>query len=166
MIVVICGLPGVGKTTLTKDLAPLIHAQILSSDKIRKELFPKPTYSKKEKDLVYEVLILTAKYLHASGKNCILDATFNKESIRVKLKKKLSIPKNQIHFIECVCPEHLVISRLKKRIDDYSDADYSIYKKLKRKYEPLKISHSTIDTSKNRKTSAKIAALKILKNEP
>ncbi|MGI0065194.1 MAG: AAA family ATPase, partial [Nitrosotalea sp.] len=36
MLVIICGLPGVGKTTLAKSLAPLIDGIVLSSDKIRK----------------------------------------------------------------------------------------------------------------------------------
>ena len=37
MIIIICGLPGVGKTTVAKELAPLVNAVILSTDKIRKE---------------------------------------------------------------------------------------------------------------------------------
>jgi len=77
LIVIVCGLPGVGKTTLSKALAPLIDAIILSTDKIRKELIPNPTYSKKEREFVYEMLLLIAKYLHNAGKNCILDATKN-----------------------------------------------------------------------------------------
>jgi predicted kinase len=32
MIVVVCGLPGVGKTTFAKKLAPLINAIILRND--------------------------------------------------------------------------------------------------------------------------------------
>jgi predicted kinase len=47
--VIICGLPGVGKTTLAKDLAPLINAVVLSTDRIRKELILKPIYKKKKK---------------------------------------------------------------------------------------------------------------------
>ena len=42
MIIIICGLPGVGKTTVAKELAPLVNAVILSTDKIRKELFSRP----------------------------------------------------------------------------------------------------------------------------
>ena len=38
MIVIFCGLPGTGKTTLAKELAPLIDAVVLSTDKIRKQL--------------------------------------------------------------------------------------------------------------------------------
>ena len=47
---IICGLPGVGKTTLAEDLAPLINAVVLSTDRIRKELILKPTYKKQEKN--------------------------------------------------------------------------------------------------------------------
>lgn len=159
----LCGLPGVGKTALAKEIAPLINAEVLSSDKIRKEIFPKPTYSKEEKKLVYEILMLITRYLHKAGKNCILDATFNRESFRRKLKSKLLIPKNKFYLIECVCPENIVISRLKKRKRDYSDADYSVYKKMKGVYEPVKDKHITIDTSRSTKAVAQIVARKILK---
>ena len=58
MIIIVCGLPGVGKTSLAKELAPLIRAVILSTDKIRKELISKPTYRKQEKKLIYDVMLL------------------------------------------------------------------------------------------------------------
>jgi predicted kinase len=60
----------------------LINAVILSTDKIRKELIDKPDYSEEEKRLIYNVLILIAKYLHNAGINCILDATFNTQKAR------------------------------------------------------------------------------------
>ena len=82
LIVLFSGLPGVGKTLLAKELAPLIKAVVLSTDKIRKELITDPTYTEEEKELIYDVMLILAKYLQeADGTNCILDATFNtKES--------------------------------------------------------------------------------------
>lgn len=123
LIVVLCGLPGVGKTTLAIDLAPLIKAVVLSSDKIRKELIPKPTYSRQEIKLIYDVMLLITKYLYSAGINCILDATFNKEKSRNELKKKLEVPQGQLCMVECICSaETIIISRLKSRRHDYSDA--------------------------------------------
>ena len=87
MLVIVCGLPGVGKTTFAKKLAPLINATVLSTDKIRKELISSPTYEKDERRLIYDVMMLLAKYLHISGANCILDATFNREDSRTEVKK-------------------------------------------------------------------------------
>ena len=149
MIVLICGLPGVGKTTIVKNLAPLIDAIILSSDKIRKELIPNPTYTKEERKLIYDVMVLIAIYLQNSGTNIILDATFNKEDSRNKVKQRIRVPRDEFFIIECVCPENIIFSRIKNRKEDYSDADISVYKKMKKIYEPVKVDHITVDTSLN-----------------
>ena len=149
MIVLICGLPGVGKTTIAKNLAPLIDAIILSTDKIRKELIPNPTYTKEERKLIYDVMVLIAAYLQNSGTNIILDATFNKEDSRNKVKQRIRVPRDEFFIIECVCPENIIFSRIKNRKEDYSDADISVYKKMKKIYEPVKVDHITVDTSLN-----------------
>lgn len=162
MIIIICGLPGVGKTTVAKGLAPLINAVVLATDKIRKELFSKPMYGQRERRLIYDVMILMAKYLDKAGINCILDATFTRERSRREIKKKLGLASKDIHIIECICPEDIVLSRLRQRKQDYSDADFSVYKKMKRIYEPVKEAHITIDTSKLSKTDIRSIAAKIL----
>jgi predicted kinase len=99
-----------------------------------------------------------ARYLHnAAGVNCILDATFNTEESRKKAIKKLgNISSKQIYMIECVCPEDIVISRLKARKGDYSDADIGIYTKMKQVYEPVKDKqrHIVADTSRDPKINA------------
>jgi predicted kinase len=151
-------LPGVGKTSLAKELAPLINAVVLSTDKVRKELIPNPTYTKEEKGLIYDVMLLLSRYLHnAAGVNCILDATFNTEESREDARKKLgNISPDQIYIIECICPEDIIISRLKARKGDYSDADIGIYKNMKLIYEPVKDKqrHIIADTSQDPKINA------------
>ncbi len=150
---------------MAKDLAKLINAKVLSSDKIRKELFFKPTYSKKERKLIYDVLILIAKYLHISGNNCILDATFNKEKSRKEVVNKLRLAPNQLFIVECVCPEKIILSRLETRKHDWSDADVDVYKKMKEIYEPVKAKHITAYTSQDPKTTAKAVSQKIQKKK-
>ncbi len=156
MLVIICGLPGVGKTTVAKNLAPLIDASILSTDKIRKEFISNPTYQREERALIYDVMILLAKYLHQAGRNCILDATFNKEYSRNQVKNMLKISDDQFFIVECTCPEKIIFSRLKNRKDDYSDADVSVYQKMKKIYEPVKGKHITVDTSQDSEYNAKL----------
>src|SRR5215218_9274476 len=116
LIVLFSGLPGVGKTKLANELAPLIKAVVLSTDKIRKEL-------------IYDVMLLVARYFHnQAGTNCILDGTFNTKESRRKAKEKLeSVSPEQIYIVECICPEDIVLSRLKARKGDYSDADIDVY---------------------------------------
>ena len=161
MIVIICGLPGVGKTTIAKNLAPLIDASVLSTDKIRKELILKPTYQKEERALIYDVMILLAKYLRQSDRNCILDATFNKEEFRNQVKKKTECSDEEFFIVECTCPEGLAVLRLKGRKGDYSDADVNVYKKMKEIYEPVKSEHITVDTSEDARSNAEYIFKKI-----
>lgn len=147
MIIIICGLPGVGKSTLAKHLAPVFDATTLSSDKIRKELFPNPTYLPSELKTVYDVMTIIAKYLNDAGINCILDATFNREDSRMEIREKLKLADNQLHIIECSCPEEVAISRLGSRRNDYSDATISVYQRMKKIHEPVKADHITVDTT-------------------
>ncbi len=163
-VIIMTGLPGVGKTTIAKELAPLLDATILSSDKIRKELFEKPTYHREERELVYHVMMLLAKYLHKAKKTCILDATFNKEEFRNLVKKKTECPDDEFFIIECSCPEGLAVLRLRDRKDQYSDADVSIYDRMKKIYEPVKARHISVDTTEDVKKNAELIFKKIQSN--
>ena len=176
MIIIVCGLPGVGKTSLANELAPLIRAVVLSTDKIRKELISKPTYRIQERKLIYDIMLLLARYLHdesapaifvIAGINCILDATFNTENSRRELKKRLNlISSPQINIVECTCPEHITISRLRSRKNDYSDADISIYKRMRSIYQPIKEKHIVVDTSQQSTyMNAREITNQLLKNE-
>lgn len=158
MILVICGLPGVGKSTLAYSLAPLIGATVLSSDKIRKELFPSPTYSQFERKLVYDVMIIIAKYLRDAGVSCILDATFNRENSRSEVRQRLGLGDAEFQIIECVCPEEVARSRLESRKDDYSDATTTVYSNMKKIYEPVRTAHITIDTTRSPDENAAVIA--------
>jgi predicted kinase len=125
----------------------MINATTLSSDKIRKELFPNPTYSPFERKLVYDVMIMLAKYLNEAKCNCILDATFNREDSRLEIKEKLQLDAKQFQIIECFCPEDVVVARLKSRKDEYSDATIEVYQKMKKIYESVKVEHMEVDTT-------------------
>lgn len=143
-----CGLPGVGKTTIARMLASLINGVVISSDEIRKSLFRKPRYRRQDKKLIYDVLILLTGYLYNANVNCILDATFSKEKTRQEVQNKLGLAPNKLQIIECICPEDIVMARLKARTRDFSDANYLVYRMMKRFYEPVKGEHTKIDTSR------------------
>ena len=163
IVVMICGLPGVGKTTTARLLAPHIKGVVISSDEIRKKLFRTPTYRTHEKHVVYEVMILVAQYLHKADINCILDATFSKERTRSQIRDKLGVTVKEFHVIECICSEDLVMTRLNTRKNDFSDADYSVYKMIKRIYEPVKQEHTKLDTESVSEIEIESLALNLLK---
>jgi len=125
----VTGLPGSGKSVVSEALLELlrqrgIHAQLLSSDDLRKVLTPKPTYSLEERDMVYDTLVYIAKLLTQNGVNVIIDATGNLRRYRESARK-------QIHrFIEAYleCPLEVCIQREAKRGKTYQ-APKQIYAK-------------------------------------
>src|SRR5690606_38715389 len=82
MIIIVLGLPGSGKSYFAERLAKMLHADYTNSDRVRKELFPKRTYSDQEKAVVYDAMRKKMEESIALERNVILDATFHKKSTR------------------------------------------------------------------------------------
>lgn len=61
VIVAVCGLPGSGKSYFAARLAERLDAVYLSSDRVRREMFTRRTYSDDEKMDVYRELIHRAR---------------------------------------------------------------------------------------------------------
>ena len=71
----------------------------------------------------------------------------------------MNLSPQQICIIECICPEDIVITRIKNRKSDYSDADAYIYRNMKANYQPIQQEHIVVDTSKE---SPNVNAAKII----
>lgn len=76
------GLPGAGKTTAAQILSKLTGAEHLSSDALRAELFPNPSFSQKEHDQLYAILNNRAETLLNIGRDVIYDANLNRHRHR------------------------------------------------------------------------------------
>ena len=125
----ICGRPGSGKSTIARALVSIleeqgIHAQILGTDILRRVVTPVPTYSEKERGIVYATLVFIAKILNQNGVNVILDATANRRAYRDKGKEE--IENLMIAYVEC--PLEICIKREAERKETYG-APRDIYKR-------------------------------------
>ncbi len=76
------GYPGAGKTTTAEIIADLTGAVHLSSDKVRLELFPEPTFSQSEHDQLYAELDRRTEALLREGRDVIYDANLNRREHR------------------------------------------------------------------------------------
>ena len=86
------GIPASGKSTLANELAPLINAEILSTDKIREELYKDETIQgnwNEIESLLHERL---KEYIR-QNKQVILDATFAMRPWRLTITQNLLFDK-------------------------------------------------------------------------
>ena len=147
----VCGLPGTGKTTVAEKIADKTKSFVFNTDIIRKELFERPKYTKREKLLVYDLLFeMTEKFLK-SAKNVVLDGTFYKKELRKRMRKIAEKMKSEFHVVEVRCDEDILMERMGKRTKKQtpSDADFAIYKKIKKEFEPIREKHFVINTGKD-----------------
>jgi adenylylsulfate kinase len=131
-VVWLTGLPGSGKTTITKNLLKKleennIKAEHLRMDEIREILTPEKKYTEEERDYAYRALVLIAKFLFKNGINVIIDATGHRRKWR-ELARKL-IPSFFEVYVKC--PIEVCMQREANRKDNLILSD--LYKKaLKR----------------------------------
>ena len=140
MLIMICGLPGTGKSLLGKEIEKRTRAFLLRTDEVRKRITENPEYSEKEKEEVYRTFFMIAEYLAKSGKDVILDGTFYRKEYRkmaAELAKDLS---EELKIIECTNLEERVKRKMEER-KDISDADFSVYGKIKKMWEPITEEH-------------------------
>ncbi len=145
MIVIVFGLPGSGKSYFASKLARMIRADYVNSDKVRKELFEKRTYSAEEKKAVYDKMLDQTKEAVRQNRPLVLDATFHKSEIRHAFAE-VAQGKTDILFIEVRADEKIIRERL-KRERPYSEADFEVYKLIHRQNEPLGEPHLILQST-------------------
>ncbi|MFQ5800562.1 MAG: AAA family ATPase [Candidatus Hydrothermarchaeales archaeon] len=154
MLILICGLPATGKSTVARKLARSIGAEVLRTDIVRRELIKSPAYTEEEKGLIYNAVFLIADYLIKNDVNVIIDGTFYRDPLRKQAKKIAKRRGKRFFLIEARCPEGIVLSRLakrKKNLRSPSDADLDVYYKIKNLFEPITEEHIIINTDWNLK---------------
>ncbi len=147
MLVVMCGLQGVGKTVVAKEIARRLEATVLKTDVIRKDMFDNPIYSEEEKQQVYNEMYNRLRHALRKNQTVILDATFAKEKNRYRAKEVAEEEDAEFRLVEVVCSEDIIKKRLEVRVMDDSEADFNIYLKYKNYFEAVNGEHITINNS-------------------
>lgn len=145
MLVLVCGLPGTGKTTFAKAIAQELKAIHLNSDMIREEWGTFGQYDEKSKKKLYEELLARTRTQLEAGNRVVVDSTFFSRKLRkpyTKLAKELN--KNIIRFL-ITADEDVIRERVTKN-EAFSKADFEVYLKIKRSFEPLEKNHLTLDS--------------------
>ncbi len=142
ILILFRGLPGVGKTEIVNQLAPLIDARIVSRDTIRTQVFFPPSFTLQEKAFIDRSVFRCVKLLLERGETVIVDGTaFSKRHAvnkYLQLVYDLDIP---VIIIHCRCSDALAEERIRKDIKNKShpaiDRTVELFRRVKAEFEGI-----------------------------
>ena len=124
-LVVLCGLPGTGKSHFARELCAQAPFVWLSSDRTRKLLVARPQYSRREHRRVFAAMhVLTRGYLR-DGYSVVFDATNLNEGVRAPLYAAADSVGVDPLIIRFTAHPDLVRERMAERADGIADAGQS-----------------------------------------
>jgi predicted kinase len=146
------GPPGTGKSRLARRLGAALEAQIVESDRVRKQLFREPRYTGGEHAAVYGWCHTVLRSALVVGRSVIFDATNLEERVRRRVYDIADDCGARLAIIWVTCPPSVVQERMLRRHqradqDDVSDADWFVYLQMRRKAEPIRRPHTVINTA-------------------
>ncbi len=146
-LVVVCGLPGVGKTTVAEQVAERLDGLLLRTDVIRKEILSDPDYTEEESRMVYRELFDRARRTVEDGRSVVLDGTFKDAADRDRATELSASLGVDFRLVAVECDEDVVRERIERREGDESDADFEVHAMYREQFDPISMDHVTVDNS-------------------
>ena len=175
-MILTAGLMGAGKSVLAESISPLLGAQVIRMDVLRKEMmgidpaerhsenFGEGIYAETVDRRTYDEAFRRAMRLLREGSSVVIDASFRKRENRLIARKAVAEAGADFFVLECVCPEDMTRKRLDGRRSDRaeaSDGRWELYETQRREFEPIddlpEGLHAVIDTSEEPESCAAAA---------
>ena len=152
VFVAVSGLPGTGKSYFCSKLADRLPFVVLESDALRKTIIPVPTYTTEESARLFRAVHRLIEQLLNKGISLILDATNLSERHREYLYNIADRLDIKLVLVRVNAPPEVVQARLIKRVEESggkSDADLTVYQRMKNTVEEISRKHYAVDTSRD-----------------
>ena len=155
MLIMMAGLAGSGKSTLSRALAQRCGGIVLDKDSIRAALFPPEhiEYSRDQDDFCQQLMLATAEYLlsRSPGLRIFLDGRpFSRRYQREQVAAAATRLRTPLAIIECVCSDATALLRLQRDAQNVAhlaaNRNPNLYAQLKNEFEPLTEPRLTVDT--------------------
>lgn len=135
-LVVVMGLPGVGKSHCARLLCDRLAAAHIASDELRSRLFIAASYADEENRAVFNAVTALVDTLLAEGHRVVVDATnlvARNRAGTALVARRRAIP---VTYVRVTAPEPDTRARLESRraaraSGDHSEADESIYERMR-----------------------------------
>jgi len=158
MIVLMAGLPGTGKSTLTRALASRLGGCVLSKDEIRHAIFSpaQVEYSTEQDDFVMQIMLEAAAWILRKDprRTVFLDGrTFSRRYQIDQVIAAAETLKQPWRILECVCSEGTARTRIESQAaaGDHpaGNRNFDLYLEVKAHFEPIALSKTIIDTDQS-----------------
>jgi len=146
-IVIVLGLPASGKSFFAKHLAHDIGAVYLNTDIVREKMHKKGQYDNETNLLIYKHMLFDMIGNIRRKHDVIADGTFQTNAMRDWFKNSIEETGNRMHFIEIAASEKTIRNRIDEN-REHSEADFDVYLKIKKKYEPIRQKHMVLYSDK------------------
>ena len=163
MLVLMAGLPGTGKSTLSRALAAELGGMVLDKDVVRAALFPPADieYSTEQDEFVVRVMLKVAGYILRKdpARYVFLDGRTFSRSYQLRRATGYAEAIGQSwRIIECVCSDETARQRLSA--DDGHPAknrDFNLYMEVKARFEEITLLKTIVNTDKPLAECVKLA---------
>ena len=157
MIVAMAGLPGAGKSTLARALAPRLAAVVLDKDRIRDSLFGPlhVDYNREQDDFCVDVMYRTTRWLvHRDPATVvILDGRNYAHADQIATLRQMAADLDEpLRVIECRCDGEMALARIEEDRaagrHPAANRDAALYRKLQAAADPISQPKLVIDTGR------------------
>lgn len=155
MLILMAGLPGTGKSTISRALADDLGGTVINKDTVRAALFSPPDieYSTEQDDFCMAVMLKVAGYLFRKdpARVVFLDGRTFSQTYQLKRATGFADAIGQpFRILECTCSESTARRRLTNDPNHLAgNRNFDLYLKVKSRFEEITFQKTVIDTDQS-----------------
>jgi predicted kinase len=163
MLILMAGLPGTGKSTLSRTLAAELGGTVIDKDEVRASLFSPADieYSAPQDDFCMAVMLKVSGYLLRKDPARIVFLDGRTFSRTYQLKRATGFADaiaQPWRILECTCSESTARRRLSNDPSHVAtNRNFDLYLKVKAHFEAITFPKTVIDTDQSLRTCAETA---------
>jgi predicted kinase len=168
MLILMAGLPGSGKSALSRALAAELGGTVLDKDEVRAALFAPSDieYSAEQDDFCMGIMLKVAGYLFRRdpSRRIFLDGRTFSHSYQLERATGFAEALSQPwRILECVCSEETARERLETDGAHLAgNRDFDLYLKVKARFEEISLPKTIVDTDRPLEASIQNAKLALV----
>lgn len=122
-IVVFCGPPLSGKTTLARGLSGVLGAAHLQMDEFRKRLLPSSRHNRRDIDVAYRAMHYASELLALRGHHVIVESSYGRVAQRRDLETVAETAKAAHYVVQCKVSQRVAVERFRERTAQHPAVD-------------------------------------------